>query len=65
MSASGPSGPLFYITLASGVYPPPRSTLVKCECIYFCAKVRIWIDLGEKYGTKFGLLIYYPKNVDF
>ena len=23
----------------------------------FCAKVRIWIDLGEKYGTKFGLLI--------
>ena len=40
-------------------------SLVKCECIYFCAKVRILIDLGEKYGTKFGLLIYYKKNVDF
>ena len=37
--------------------------LVKCECIYFCAKVRIWIDLGEKCGTKFGLLIYYPKKM--
>ena len=39
--------------------------LVKCERIYFCANVRIWIDLGEKYGTKFALLIYYPKIVDF
>ena len=45
--------------------PPPPISFVKCECIYFCAKVRIWIDLGEKYGTKFGLLIYHPKNVDF
>ena len=25
----------------------PQDPLVKCECIYFCAKVRIWIDLGE------------------
>ena len=31
----------------------PQTPLVKCECIYFCAKVRISIDLG----TKFGLLI--------
>ena len=29
--------------------------------MYFCAKMRIWIDLGEIYGTKFGLLIYHPK----
>ena len=33
---------------------------------FFCANVRIWINLGEKYGTKFGvLLIYYIlKNVE-
>ena len=23
--------------------------------------MRIWIDFGEIYGTKFGLLIYHPK----
>ena len=40
----------------------PPDPLVICERIYFCTNVRIWIDLGEKYGTKFGLLIYYPKN---
>ena len=44
---------------------PHPIPLVKCECIYFCAKVRIWINLREKYGTKFGMLIYYKKNVDF
>ena len=43
----------------------PQILLVICECIYFCAKVRVWIDLGEKYGTKFGLLIYYKKTDDF
>ena len=31
---------------------PPPPPLEKCECIYFCTDVRIWIDLGEKYGTK-------------
>ena len=24
--------------------------LVKCKCIYFCTNMRIWIDLGKKYG---------------
>ena len=48
---------IFYLYLAR---PPP---LVKCECIHFFTNVCIWIDLGEKYVTKFGLLlIYYPKN---
>ena len=40
-----------YISLAS--WGPP-----------FCVKVFIWIDLGDKYGTKFGLLII-KKNVEF
>ena len=40
----------------------PLIPLVKCECIYFRAKVRIWVCLGEKYGTKFGLLFYYQKK---
>ena len=54
--------PLFlYISLASGGYCP-TDLLVKCEYIYFCTNLRIWIGLGEKYGTTFGLLIYYPKN---
>ena len=39
--------------------------LVKCECIYFCAKVCIWIDLWEKYGTNFGLMINYKKMLIF
>ena len=43
---------------------PLPAPLVTCECIYFCAKVRIWIDLGEKYATKFGLLII-QKNAYF
>ena len=54
----------FYFSLASGGCCP-QILLVKYESIYFCAKVRVWIDLGEKYGTKFGLLIYYIKDVDF
>ena len=54
----------FYISLVSGGYCPP-DPLVKYECIYCCANVRIWVDLGEKYGTKFGLLHYYPKNCWF
>ena len=58
--------PFFKISLDSeGYYPPPPELLVKCECFYFCAKVRNWINLREKYATKFGLLIYYKKNVDF
>ena len=32
----------------------PSDPLVKCECI----NVGIWIDLGEKFGTEFGLLIF-------
>ena len=37
----------------------PPDPLLKCECysIYFYINVRIWIDLGEKYATKFGLLM--------
>ena len=51
--------PFFFCFL--GLLPP--DPLVKCECIYICTNVRIWIDLGEKYSTNFGLLfIYYPKN---
>ena len=54
-----------YLWLLRAINPPPPIPLIKCECIYFCAKVPIWINLGEKYGTKFALLIYYKKNVDF
>ena len=50
--------------MASGCYCPP-DPLVKYERIYFCANMRILIDLGVKYGAKFGLLIYFPKIVDF
>ena len=32
--------------------------------MYFCTNVRIWIDLGEKYGTEFGLMFNYLKIVD-
>ena len=53
--------PFFYISLASEGYP--SIPLVKRECIYFCAKAPIWINLREKYGTKFGLLIYYKKKM--
>ena len=46
-----------------------RGGLVKCKCIYFCTNVRIWIDFGEDFGetfgTKIGLLICYPKIVDY
>ena len=42
----------------------PRSPLLNVNVFIFCAKVRIWNDLREKYGTKFGLLIF-QKNVDF
>ena len=60
--------PYFYISLASGGGGGggggycPQTSPVKYDCIYFCTNVRIWIDLGEKYGTKFSLLIYYSKN---
>ena len=55
----------FKIPLASVGYCP-QTPLVNCECIHFCTNVRIQINLGEKYGTKFGLLlIYYPKIVGF
>ena len=44
----------------------PPDPLLKYECIYFYTNVRIWIDLGEKYATKFGLLlINMLKIVDF
>ena len=47
-------------------HPPPGSPLLNVN-VFICAKVRIWINLIEKYGTKFGfcLLMYYKKNVDF
>ena len=48
----------FIIYFASGGYCP-HTILVKCECIIFCTNVRIWIDLGEKYGTKYGLLLIF------
>ena len=54
----------FYILWLLGAIVP-QASLVKCECNYFCANMRIWIDLGENYCAKFGLLIYYPKIVDF
>ena len=45
-------------------FAPPLIPLVKCECIFFGAKVCIWIkNLREKYGTKFGFLIYYQNKV--
>ena len=50
----------FYISLAKGPHP-----LVICKCIYFCTNMRICIDLGEKYGAKFGLSILFIKIVDF
>ena len=54
---------LVYISLASGGFCPQTSLVKKVNVrVYFCLNARIWINLGEKYGTKFGLLIYYSKN---
>ena len=41
---------------------PPDTSCLNVNVIIFCTNVHIWINLGEKYGTKFGLLIYYTKN---
>ena len=32
----------------------PKIPLVKCECNYFCAKVRIWIDIRENMAQYLG-----------
>ena len=52
--------PFFYASLASGA-AAPRPHLLNVNVFIFVTNVRIWIDLGDKYGTKFVLLIYYPK----
>ena len=42
----------------------PLRPLVKCECIYFCTNVRIWIDLGEKMAQNLGCWFIILKIVD-
>ena len=38
---------LRFFKMALRDLPPPPNPLVKCECIYFCTNMRIWIDLGK------------------